>query len=84
MTCATACVNIIQNNLFAMATVRLSRIGAQSTDFVLLFMNDGGMNSLLKSKFEVSGDATVATAPVGRLSEMMMASPTKYAKADFG
>src|SRR6185369_7381801 len=42
------------------------QIGAQSTDFVLLFMNDGGFNSLLKSKFEMGGDASVAAGPVGR------------------
>jgi len=42
------------------------QIGAQATDFVLLFMNEGGMNSLLKSKFEMGGDASVAAGPVGR------------------
>lgn len=42
------------------------QIGAQSTDFVLLFMNQDGMNSLLKSKFEMGGDASVAAGPVGR------------------
>jgi lipid-binding SYLF domain-containing protein len=42
------------------------QIGAQATDFVLLFMNDSGMESLLKSKFEMGGDASVAAGPVGR------------------
>lgn len=42
------------------------QIGAQATDFVLLFMGDSGMNSLLKSKFEMGGDASVAAGPVGR------------------
>lgn len=42
------------------------QIGIQSTDFVFLFMNDKGLNSLLKSKFEVGGDASVAAGPVGR------------------
>jgi lipid-binding SYLF domain-containing protein len=42
------------------------QIGAQATDFVFLFMNDGGMTSLLKSKFELGGDASVAAGPVGR------------------
>ena len=42
------------------------QIGAQSTDFILLFMNQDGMNSLLKSKFEMGGDASVAAGPVGR------------------
>jgi len=42
------------------------QIGAQATDFVLVFMNDDGMRSLLKSKFEMGGDASVAAGPVGR------------------
>jgi SH3 domain-containing YSC84-like protein 1 len=42
------------------------QIGAQATDFVLLFMNESGLNSLLKSKFEMGGDASVAAGPVGR------------------
>jgi SH3 domain-containing YSC84-like protein 1 len=42
------------------------QIGAQSTDFVLLFMNHDGMKSLLKNKFEIGGDASVAAGPVGR------------------
>ena len=42
------------------------QIGAQATDFVLLFMNHEGMRSLLKDKFEMGGDASVAAGPVGR------------------
>ena len=42
------------------------QIGAQSTDFILLFMNRSGMNKLLGDKFEVGGDASVAAGPVGR------------------
>jgi lipid-binding SYLF domain-containing protein len=42
------------------------QIGAQSTDFVLLIMNQEGVDSLLKSKFELGGDASVAAGPVGR------------------
>jgi lipid-binding SYLF domain-containing protein len=42
------------------------QIGAQSTDFVLLFVSSDGMKSLLKSKFEMGGDASVAAGPVGR------------------
>lgn len=42
------------------------QIGAEATDFVLLFMNDRGLNSLLSDKFEVGGDASVAAGPVGR------------------
>jgi lipid-binding SYLF domain-containing protein len=40
--------------------------GGQATDFVLLFMNQGGMQSLLSDKFELGGDASVAAGPVGR------------------
>jgi lipid-binding SYLF domain-containing protein len=42
------------------------QIGAQSTDFVMLFMNTGGMNSLLSDEFTMGGDASVAAGPVGR------------------
>jgi SH3 domain-containing YSC84-like protein 1 len=42
------------------------QIGAQSTDFVLLVMNKEGIDSLLKSKFELGADASVAAGPVGR------------------
>jgi SH3 domain-containing YSC84-like protein 1 len=42
------------------------QIGAQATDFVLLFMNENAMESLLKSKFTLGGDASVAAGPVGR------------------
>ncbi len=42
------------------------QIGAQSTDFVMLFINKKGMQSLLSDKFTVGGDASVAAGPVGR------------------
>jgi lipid-binding SYLF domain-containing protein len=42
------------------------QIGVQATDFVLLFMNDRGINSLLSDKFELGGEASVAAGPVGR------------------
>lgn len=42
------------------------QIGAESTDFILLFMNKNGVNSLLKSKFEIGGEASAAAGPVGR------------------
>ena len=40
--------------------------GGSSTDFVLLFMNQDGMKSLLSDKFELGGEASVAAGPVGR------------------
>jgi SH3 domain-containing YSC84-like protein 1 len=42
------------------------QIGVQSTDFVMLFMNSGGMNSLLSDEFTLGGDASAAAGPVGR------------------
>ncbi|MDQ3014164.1 MAG: lipid-binding SYLF domain-containing protein [Acidobacteriota bacterium] len=42
------------------------QIGAQSTDFVMLFMNKDGMNSLLSDQFTLGADASVAAGPVGR------------------
>lgn len=42
------------------------QIGAQKTDYVLLIMNESGLNGLLKDKFEVGGEVSVAAGPVGR------------------
>jgi SH3 domain-containing YSC84-like protein 1 len=42
------------------------QIGASSTDFVMLFMNKDGLNSLLSDQFTLGGDASVAAGPVGR------------------
>ncbi len=42
------------------------QIGAQSTDFVMLFMTTDGMNSLLSNEFTLGADASVAAGPVGR------------------
>jgi lipid-binding SYLF domain-containing protein len=51
--------------------------GGSSTDYVLLFMNQDGMKSLLSDKFELGGEASVAAGPVGRTS-----SATTDAKMD--
>ena len=42
------------------------QIGASSTDFIMLFMNKDGLNSLLSDQFTLGGDASVAAGPVGR------------------
>lgn len=42
------------------------QIGAQSVDLILVVTNMSGMKSLLKSKFTLGGDASVAAGPVGR------------------
>jgi lipid-binding SYLF domain-containing protein len=41
-------------------------VGAQSTDFVMLFMNDAGRNSLMSDRFTLGGDIAVAAGPVDR------------------
>ena len=41
-------------------------IGGSKTDFVLLFMNTGALEGLLKDKFEIGGEGSVAAGPVGR------------------
>lgn len=43
-----------------------AQIGAESVDLVLLFMNDQGVQSLLKDNFKLGGEASVAAGPVGR------------------
>jgi SH3 domain-containing YSC84-like protein 1 len=43
-----------------------AQIGAQSTDYVLLFMNRSGADKLLTNKLTLGGEASVAAGPVGR------------------
>lgn len=45
------------------------QIGGQATDLVLFIMNEKGARSLLKSKFTLGGDVSVAAGPVGRSAE---------------
>ena len=40
--------------------------GGQSVDLVMLFMNDKGVQGLLSSKFELTGEASATAGPVGR------------------
>lgn len=42
------------------------QIGAQSTDLVLIAVNQNGFQDLLKSKFKIGADAAAAAGPVGR------------------
>lgn len=42
------------------------QLGGQSTDFVLLVMNDRGATSVLGSKVKIGGDASAAAGPKGR------------------
>lgn len=45
------------------------QIGGQSTDLVLIAVNNRGMQALLKSKFKIGGDAAASAGPVGRNAE---------------
>ena len=42
------------------------QIGGSKTDYVLLVMNDHGLDSLLADKFEIGGEGSVAAGPIGR------------------
>jgi len=46
------------------------QIGGQSTDFVILVLNDGGARNMIKSnKMKLGADASIAAGPVGRTAE---------------
>src|SRR5579872_1965137 len=42
------------------------QIGIEDVDLVMLVMNDQGLQHLLSSKFELTGEGSVAAGPVGR------------------
>lgn len=42
------------------------QIGAEGVDLVMLVMNDKGLQHLLSSKFQLSGEGSAAAGPVGR------------------
>jgi lipid-binding SYLF domain-containing protein len=45
------------------------QIGGQSTDLVLVAVNDKGFQDLLKNKFKIGANASAAAGPVGRNGE---------------
>jgi len=45
------------------------QFGGQSTDLVLVIMNNQGMKGLIKSEFTLGADASVAAGPVGRKAQ---------------
>ncbi len=62
------------------------QIGGEATDFVILVMNDRGMNSLLHSKVKLGGDASIAAGPKGRTASAesdasMRAEMLSYSRA---
>ena len=42
------------------------QIGAEGVDLVMVVMNDKGLQHLLSSKFEITGEGSAAAGPVGR------------------
>jgi lipid-binding SYLF domain-containing protein len=42
------------------------QIGGQSTDLILVAMNQNGLQDMLKNKFKIGGDAAASAGPVGR------------------
>ena len=42
------------------------QIGGQSTDLVLVAMNQNGLQHMLQNKFKIGGDAAASAGPVGR------------------
>src|SRR6185436_7290105 len=62
------------------------QIGGQSTDFVLLVMNDRGATSVLSSKVKLGADASAAAGPKGRTAAaatdvVMQAEILTYSRA---
>ena len=62
------------------------QIGGEATDFVILVMNNRGMDSLLHSKVKLGADATVAAGPKGRTASAdtdayMRAEMLSYSRA---
>ncbi|MGC2637498.1 MAG: lipid-binding SYLF domain-containing protein [Acidobacteriaceae bacterium] len=42
------------------------QIGVEGVDLVMVVMNDRGLQHLLSSKFQISGDASASAGPIGR------------------
>jgi lipid-binding SYLF domain-containing protein len=42
------------------------QIGVEGVDLIMVIMNDRGMQQLLSSKFQISGEGSAAAGPVGR------------------
>jgi lipid-binding SYLF domain-containing protein len=56
------------------------QIGGQSTDLILVAMNDHGLEHMLSSKFKLGGDAAATAGPVGRNAQ---ASTDASLRAEF-
>lgn len=73
--------------MYALEGISLGfQLGGQATDFVLLVVNPKGVESLLKSKVKLGGDASAAIGPKGRDAEaatdvLMHAEILTYSRA---
>jgi lipid-binding SYLF domain-containing protein len=73
--------------MYALEEVSIGfQLGGQATDFVLLVVNPKGVDSLLKSKVKLGGDASAAIGPKGRDAEaatdvLMHAEILTYSRA---
>jgi len=62
------------------------QIGASSTDYFLLLMNDESVEGLMKDKFELGAEGSVAAGPVGRTAgagtdALMQAAILSYSRS---
>ena len=62
------------------------QIGGEATDFVILVMNNRGVDSLLHSKVKLGADASIAAGPKGRTASaesdaFMRAEMLSYSRA---
>lgn len=62
------------------------QVGAQSTDFILVFKNRRGIDGIVKGKFTLGVDASAAAGPVGRTVEaatdaLMKAEIVSYSRS---
>lgn len=65
---------------YSMASGSLGlQIGAQSSEVILIIMNDGALSKLMSNSFKLGADASIAVGPIGAGLE---ASTTTNLKAD--
>jgi lipid-binding SYLF domain-containing protein len=50
------------------------QIGGQSTDLVLVAMNQHGLEHMLHNKFKIGGDAAASAGPVGRNAQAVLST----------
>ena len=54
------------------------QMGGQAIDAILLIMNKDGLNALLKAKFKLGVDASIAAGPVGRDTDAKIGIDTAF------